>query len=238
MRRSAQAHMNCIDVKNLQRLKNLARFSPERLEKLAHHCTVRTFEKSEIIFDQDEDARWVYLLVAGVVSVSHINSNERQTIVSLLSAGEFFGLDSLVPQKRHPFRCEAFGDCSLGLIKPQAFIESVLGIAYETFLPWYASALDPGHGRYIHCIKGIGLDLRKRIAVELLDLANRFGTTDPRGILIALNLSHELIASIVGGSRQQVTEYLNEFDRAEMISRQGRRIIIDTVKLRKVLENA
>ena len=238
MRRSVQAHMNCIDVKNLQRLKNLARFSPERLEKLAHHCTVRTFEKSEIIFDQDEDARWVYLLVAGVVSVSHININERQTIVSLLSAGEFFGLDSLVPQKRHPFRCEAFGDCSLGLIKPQAFIESVLGVAYETFLPWYGAALDPGHGRYIHCIKGIGLDLRKRISVELLDLADRFGIPDPQGILIALNLSHELIASIVGGSRQQVTEYLNEFDRAEIISRQGRRIIVDTDKLRKVLETA
>lgn len=238
MRPSAHANMNCLDVKNLQRLKNLARFSPERLEKLAHHCTVRTFEKSEIIFDQDEHARWVYLLLAGVVSVSHISINERHTIVSLLSAGEFFGIDSFLPQKRHPFRCEAFEHCSLGLIKPQSFIESLLGIAYETFLPWYAAALDPGHGRYIHCIKGIGLDLRKRIAVELLDLADRFGTTDPRGILIALNLSHELIASIVGGSRQQVTEYLNEFDRAEIISRQGRRIIVDTDKLRKVLENA
>lgn len=230
--------MKCLAVKDLQRLKNLARFSPERLEKLAQHCTVRTFEKSEIIFDQEEDARWVYLLVAGVVSVSHINTNERQTIVSLLSAGEFFGLDSLVFQKRHPFRCEAFEDCSLGLIKPQAFVETLLGTAYETFLPWYAAALDPGHGRYTHCIKGIGLDLRKRIAVELLDLADRFGATDPRGIMIALNLSHELIASIVGGSRQQITEYLNEFDRAEIISRQGRRIIIDKDKLRKVLENA
>ena len=230
--------MSCIDVTSLQRFKNLAGFSPERLEKLAHHCTVRTFEKSEIIFDQDEHARWVYLLASGVVSVSHININERQTIVSLLSAGEFFGLDSLVPQKRHPFRCEAFADCSLGLIKPQALIETLLGIAYETFLPWYVAALNPGNGRYIHCIKGIGLDLRKRIAVELLDLADRFGAADPRGILIALNLSHELIASIVGGSRQQVTEYLNEFDRAEMISRQGRRIIVDTEKLGKVLENA
>jgi CRP-like cAMP-binding protein len=237
MRQSAQVKMSCIDVKNLQRFKNLDRVSPERLEKLAHHCTVRTFEKSEIIFDQDEHARWVYLLLSGVVSVSHSNINERQTVVSLLSAGEFFGLDSLIPHRRHPFRCEAFGDCTLGLIKPQAFVESLLGIDYQTFLPWYVAALDPGHGRYIHCIKGIDLDLRKRIAVELLDLADRFGTTDPQGVLIALNLSHELIASIVGGSRQQVTEYLNEFDRAEMISRQGRRIIVDTDKLRKVLEN-
>jgi CRP-like cAMP-binding protein len=231
-------NMNHIDLKNLQQLKNLAKFSPEQLAKLADHCTVRTFERSEIIFDQDEHARLVYLLLSGVVSVSHINIHQRQTVVSLMSAGEFFGLESLVPQKRHPFRCEAFEDCSVGLIKPQAFIETLLGAAYETFLPWYAAALEPGHGRYIHCIKGIGLSLRSRIAVELLNLADRFGATDPRGISISLNLSHELIASIVGGSRQQVTEYLNEFDRAEVISRQGRRIIVDTDKLRKVLENA
>lgn len=229
--------MNHIDVKNLRQLKNLANFSSGQLEKLADHCTVKTFEKPEIIFDQDEHARMLYLLLSGIVSISFSGSDERQTVVTLISAGEFFGLESLVPNKCHSFRCEAFEDCSVGLIKPQAFIEILLGITYENFLPWYAAVLEPGHSRYIQCIRGIGLDLRRRIAVELLHLAGRFGTTAPGGILIALNLSHELIASIVGGSRQQVTEYLNEFDRAEVISRQGRRIIVDTDKLRKVLEN-
>jgi CRP-like cAMP-binding protein len=54
-------------------------------------------------------------------------------------------------------------------------------------------------------------------ALELLDLGDRFGTANPRGISIALNLSHELLASIVGASRQRVTEYLNELDRERMI---------------------
>jgi signal-transduction protein with cAMP-binding, CBS, and nucleotidyltransferase domain len=81
--------MNCLDVKNLQRLKNLARVSPERLEKLAHHCTVRTFEKSEIIFDQDEHARWVYLLVAGS-SVSLISVSMSGTPLSVYCQRENF----------------------------------------------------------------------------------------------------------------------------------------------------
>jgi hypothetical protein len=54
-------------------------------------------------------------------------------------------------------------------------------------------------------------------ALELLNLDSRFGTADPRGISIALNLSRELLASLVGASRQRVTEYLNAFDRDRMI---------------------
>jgi CRP-like cAMP-binding protein len=72
--------------------------------------------------------------------------------------------------------------------------------------------------------------------MELHNLADRFGAADPRGISIALNLSHELLASLVGSSRQQVTEYLNEFDHDRIVFRDGRRIIIDPEKLQKVLK--
>ena len=41
----------------------------------------------------------------------------------------------------------------------------------------------------------------------------------------------------VGASRQQVTEYLNEFDRGKIILREGRRIIVNPKNLRKVIES-
>ena len=90
---------------------------------------------------------------------------------------------------------------------------------------------------YVHCIKGIGLDLRKRLALELMNLADRFGTADARGITIDVNISHEVLAEIVGASRQQVTEHLNQLDREQCILRDGRRIIINTQKLRPIIES-
>ena len=95
-----------------------------------------------------------------------------------------------------------------------------------------------GRQMYLHCIKGIGLDLRKRLALELVNLADRFGIVDPRGVVIFLQVSHEVLAGLVGASRQQVTEHLNEFDREKIISRDGRRIIIDMHKLRRIVEVA
>jgi CRP/FNR family transcriptional regulator, cyclic AMP receptor protein len=230
--------MNHVTEKDLQQLKNLATFSALQLEQLASNLLIKTFAKNELVFDQAEEARFIYLLLAGVVRVSYISGNERQTIVSLLPAGEFFGIDALTPQAHHAFRCEAFDDCTIGSIRPQTFVEIFLGTPYDNFLRWYTATIHSGRNTYVHCIKGIGLDLRRRLALELLHLADRFGTTDPRGISIALNISHEVLAGIVGASRQQVTEYLNNFDREKIIFREGRRIIVNIERLGKILEGS
>jgi CRP-like cAMP-binding protein len=227
-----------VNAKDLQQLKNLSAFSSTQLEKLASNLSIKTFAKNDIVFDQGQEAKFIYVLLSGVVRVSYINSPERQTIVRLLPAGEFFGMDSLIPQAQHAFRCEAFDDCSIGSVKPQTFVEIFLATPYDNFLRWYSATIHPGRNAYVHCIKGIGLDLRRRLALELLNLADRFGATDPRGISIGLNISHEVLAGIVGASRQQVTEYLNTFDREKIIFRQGRRIIVNLERLGKILEGS
>lgn len=225
-----------VDAKVLTQLKNLSRLSASHLEKLARNLTVRSFKKDEIIFAQDEQARLVYLLISGVVRVSY-NGHERQTIVSLLPPGEFFGLDSLMPKSCHPFRCDAFETSMIGSIKPQVFVETILGTSYDNFLAGFATTLNLSRQSYIHCIRGIALDVRRRMALELSNLADHFGSTDSRGTMITLAISHETLASIVGASRQQVTEYLNEFDREKIIFREGRRIIVNPKSLRKVIDS-
>jgi CRP/FNR family cyclic AMP-dependent transcriptional regulator len=228
--------MNSVTGRFLKQLNDLAAFPLSRLEQLAANMSIRKLKKSELLFDQDEEAKFVYILLSGVVRLSYFNSHDGQTIVSLIPAGEFFGIDSLIPKTSQPFRCEALEDCSVGAIKPQALIETLLGISYDLFLQWYLATMEPGRKMYVHCVKGIGLDLRRRLALELLHLADRFGKRDPRGVIIDLSISHEVLAGLVGASRQQVTEYLNEFDREKIISREGRRIIVKTERLRGALE--
>jgi CRP-like cAMP-binding protein len=225
-----------VDAEVLKQLKNLSRLSASQIDTLARNLTVGTFKKDEIIFDQDEQARLVYLLISGVARVFY-NDYERQTIVSLVPPGEFFGFDSLMPESCHSFRCDAFETSTIGSIKPQVFVETLLGTSYEKFLPGFAATLHLNRQSYVHCIRGIGLDVRRRIALELSHLADQFGSADSRGTLITLAISHETLASIVGASRQQVTEYLNEFDREKIILREGRRIIVNPKNLRKVIES-
>src|SRR5438552_18655870 len=176
------------------------------------------------------------MILSRVVRLSNINSHHKETIVNLLPAGEFFSMDALMPDARHPYKSEAFEEANVGSIRPQIFIETLLGTNYENFLRWYNVTMQSGRKLYIHCIRGIGLDLRRRLAVELLNLADRFGSADPRGTLIDLNISHEVLANIVGASRQQLTQHVNEFDRENVITRDGRRTIVNLTKLQRVIE--
>src|SRR5437660_10539355 len=100
--------MASVNVKNLQQLKNLSSFSLSQLEKFADNLSVRNYRKNEIVYDQDQEAKLVYLVISGAARVSYLNTHENQTIVSLLPARESFRLDSLVQNTHHSVRCEAF----------------------------------------------------------------------------------------------------------------------------------
>ena len=228
--------MNEVHPKKLQQLTNLTGLSAAQLKKLADNLSVETVAKNQIVFDQGDDASLIYLLLSGVAKLSYVGDQERETIVSLLPAGRFFGLDAVIPQSRYGLRCEAFEESTIGSIKPKALIELFTVGSHDAFLRAYIAVFHPTRAAYVHCIKGIGVDVRRRLAMELLNLADRFGATDPRGISITLNLSHELLANLIGSSRQQVTQYLNEFDHDRIIFRNGRRIIIDAEKVHRILK--
>src|SRR5262249_9164989 len=150
-----------MSVKDLQKLKNLASFSAAQLEKLASNLLIKTFNKNDIIFDQDEEAKFIYLSLSGIVRVSYISSHERQTTVNLLPAGEFFGLDSVDQQGRHAFRCEAFDECKIGSIKPQTFINVLLGTPYDIFLRWY-DRIFPDQRFSLERLRAMDADVRLR----------------------------------------------------------------------------
>src|SRR5262245_1389001 len=188
--------MQKITGKALQQSSDLAAFPLAQIERLASYTTLRSLRRNQILFDQDEKAEFVYILLSGVVRLSYF-TDDRETVVALVPAGELFGLDAMVPSARQPFRAVAFESCTVGQIKPRYLIETLLGISYQTYLSWHSSAIVPRWSMHVHCVKGIGLDLRRRLALELLNLAEGFGKRhDGGGVYIDLNISHEILAAI------------------------------------------
>jgi len=65
-------------------------------------------------------------------------------------------------------------------------------------------------------------------------LGEDFGPVEARGIPITFAITQESLVSLVDASRQQVTQYFDEFDREKIILREGRRIIVDPKSLDKI----
>jgi CRP/FNR family cyclic AMP-dependent transcriptional regulator len=222
------------DPRLVRRLRTLDWLSAERIERLARATTMRRVRRHETIFFEGEDAATVYLLLSGVAKLTFLNASER-ILVSLVGPGEIFGVSSLLPTAKRPFRCDAFNDCLVGVTTPEAFVDAALGVPLQdlsrmlevTVGRWWAMLL-----RYTNFL---GLALRERLAGALLELSAKFGADDARGQLLTLKLTHSDLAELVGASRQRITEQLSEFERTGVIIRDGRRLIIAPERLLAVV---
>jgi CRP/FNR family cyclic AMP-dependent transcriptional regulator len=221
--------------KLLRRLQTLAWLSQEQLERLAAATIMRRVNRHETIFFEGEDASSVYLLLSGVAKLTFLSASER-ILVSLVGPGEIFGVSSLLPVAKRPFRCDAFSDCLVGVTSPQAFVDVTLGVRLEDL----SRVLDVTVGRWwgmlLRYTTFLGLALRERLAGALLELGTKFGAEDARGRLLTLKLTHSDLAELVGASRQRITEQLSEFERSGVIIRDGRRLIIVTQQLLAVVQ--
>lgn len=224
------------DPRLVRRLRTLAWIPEAQLERLAGATSTRRVRRHETIFFEGEDATWVYLLLSGVAKLTFLNASER-ILVSLVGPGEIFGVSSLLPTAKRPFRCDAFSDCLVGVASPEIFVDAALGVRLEDL----SRMLDVTVGRWwamlLRYTNFLGLALRERLAGALLELGAKFGAEDARGRLLTLKLTHADLAELVGASRQRITEQLIEFERTGVIIRDGRRLIIVPERLLALVQS-
>jgi CRP/FNR family transcriptional regulator, cyclic AMP receptor protein len=219
-----------VDPKSLTRLKSLAWMRPEQVGRLAANSTALRVRREDPIFMEGEASSRVYILLSGVAKLCYVNRNQR-VLVGFVGPGEVFGLSSLLPQTTRPFRCEAYSDCLVAVVKPEVFVDTVLGVPLERLSLILDATVGRWWGMLVRYANFVGLGLRQRLAGALLELAEKFGVRDSRGTLLTIKLTHADLAELVGASRQRTTEQLNDFERERVIIRDGRRLVIVPEKL-------
>jgi CRP-like cAMP-binding protein len=225
------------DAESLRRLKSLSWLSAVQIERLAASMSVERVKRHQVVFSEGETSNMVYILLSGAARLSFLNRGGERVLVGLIGAGEIFGVSALLGQTRRPFRCDAFSDCWVGAIKSEAFVDTFLGVPFDV----YSHAMEVTVGRWwamlLRYANSVGINLRERLAIMLLELAAKFGVQDARGTILTLRLTHEDLADLVGASRQKVTEHMNMFERQQVIIREGRRLILLPRKLQEIVQS-
>lgn len=222
-----------LNVSTIRRLKAFAWATDQQVERLLSHMSLQHVEKRTTLFNEGVPSDSLYLLVSGVVKLSLRSPDDERVLVSLVAPGELFGITSLMPGMQRAFRSEAFSDCWVGSVRPEAFVTTLLGSPFAKFSAmmegtvgrWFALLY-----RYTHFQSS---SLRQKLALALLELAQKFGVRDARGTLLILQLTHEDLADLVGASRQKVTEHMKELERRQVLLRDGRKLIVRPDRLRE-----
>ena len=197
--------------------------------------TILEFKKGHVIYNQDQPATHLFLVIAGRIKVSRVADHGKQVVVDIYQADEFFGEAALL---RHPDGSEhvsTIEDSRLMAWTALAVEDLVvkrpqLGIALLQLLVERTTDFKAR-------IEILALDtIERRLARALLRLSERFGVMQENDEVTMTPLTHELLAQYVGTSREIVTHYMNSFRKQSYLQYSRKGIVINRVTLHQYLQ--
>jgi CRP/FNR family cyclic AMP-dependent transcriptional regulator len=223
--------MNALDgnKSELEYLKEIPVFSnlPDELLRMIHNHTVeRRFRKGTIIFLEGDKGEGFHYVKSGKVKVLRTSDDGREHIIKILGAGEIFAEVLMFNNMPYPATAVAVEPSCIGMIRNVDLEQLVL--ANNVLALQLIKALSQ---RLIYAqqkIKNLALnDVMSRTVEILLRLSQEQGSKLDSGIIeIALDLSRQDLASLVGTTRETVTRTLSSLKKDKIIDFDGNKIRI------------
>ncbi|HVB79744.1 MAG TPA: Crp/Fnr family transcriptional regulator [Candidatus Binataceae bacterium] len=215
-------------------LKELGGLSSEQLGVLSGQLRVRRFRKRAIIYSAEQLGDTIHIMMSGVARITSVNRKHERVLLEVLGPGDVVCIPTLLPDLRHSLECEAFTECEIGVLSAQALVETV-GLRYDKFFLALKLTMGRWWALLVRQSRYLNQTLEERIAVALLDLADKFGLPDTRGTIINVSMGHRNIAELVSGSRPKVSVCLGRFALEGAVIQEGRRLIVVRDKLNLIL---
>jgi CRP/FNR family transcriptional regulator, cyclic AMP receptor protein len=214
----------------LRQLARLAWLPEDRLKALAAVSKVERVKARATVNIGREIVRFV---LRGAVRIQYTTSTGHRTVISIAGPGEM--LSKLFFKEAPHVRADAVTDCTLLTLPRGPFLEAIIGTSNDTLDKGINVVFGEALALLARYWQTLGDRLVIRLAMVLMDLARKFGVADARGTMINLKLSQNDLAGLVGCSRQQVHALLDTLVRQDLVSRQGRQLIVRLAQLEQLI---
>jgi len=194
---------------------------------LSNSSVVLDFRRRRFVYRAGEPADCLYAIINGRVKLCRIESGtSREAVIDILPEGSLFGESALYSTAgQRANSAVAYENSRLLRIHVADFKR---GMAEDDRLHDYTfrligQRLDHAERR----LADFALNaIPARLDRLLAEFSDRYGVSEPEGVLIDIPLPHREIASIVGSTRESVTVRLNAMRREGTIEFVNRRILI------------
>lgn len=181
--------------------------------------TVADYKKNQVIFCQGEPAEAVFYILKGRVKLTVLSHKGKEAVVGLPDEGQFFGESCLNGCALRGATTVALSDCTITAV-PKKTMLSMLR-EEPAFSELFTSYLLARNSRIEEdLIDQLFNTSEKRLARLLVLLASsgKDGTSRP----VAVELSQETLAEMIGTTRSRVSFFMNKFRRLGFVSYNGR----------------
>lgn len=210
----AKPKVASVDTEEIAQIPFLQSASSRALKKLAASTKLVEYPTGALIFQQKSLPTEVLVVKEGSVRIFFEAPDGTEDELRTLGPGRIIGELGVLAGARRTASAEAIEPTELWSFKRDAFAEiytSEPGVAIEVARTMAPYLLDNDQV----ATDLLGLDLKGRVAKRLLSVAGYLKGSDAP--MAALPLTTEEIAMMAGGTEADVTQILNEFERAGLI---------------------
>jgi CRP/FNR family cyclic AMP-dependent transcriptional regulator len=225
--------MASLDLDTLASIPLFSGLSQENLTRLADHLCPQTVPAGRDIMRSEQPGEAVYVVQWGTLKIHAEQPDGRDVVLALLGPGQTVGEMSVVDRQGRSASVTALEESLLLRMGRVAFLDCL------TTMPGLAMNLMRILSSRLRLADATiqslaALDIRGRVARQILALAQEYGRLTDDGIVIPLSLTQSDLADIVGASRVRVNQVLMEYKQSGYISDDGRHHV--TIRNREALE--
>jgi CRP-like cAMP-binding protein len=224
-----------IDAASIRRVPLFRDFGDDEIEAVTATVTDRRYGKHQFIVREGDPGDTFFILVKGSVSVCRIAPDGRETILSILKEGDFFGEMSMFDSSLRSASIKTLTEVEVGAIRQADFV-----ILLDRN-PRIGRSLVIALSERLRAANALiaattSQDIRARLASLLLNLGDQFGEQVDNGTRITLRLTNQEMANMIGTTRETVNRTLNRFWDDKLVDmRTAHVVIVEPARLRALI---
>lgn len=219
-------------LKKIALLKGLPQRQLKRVQALTQTRDVRA---GAMIFDKDQAADCLFLVVSGRVKIFSLSGGRKRKIFAYLGPGTCFGEMALLVDRGRSVSAQAVEDCRLLTLHKKDFQRLLRSDARlcHALLRVLAERLYRADEEIESLLFR---NILGRVAKTLEELSRGHGRSGAGGTVIAQRLTHQDLADMVGTTREPLSRALALLKRGGIVDgRRGELVIRDPAKLQDLI---
>jgi CRP/FNR family transcriptional regulator, cyclic AMP receptor protein len=190
-----------------------------------------SFSNGQTVYQPSDPATDLFLMESGEIRLFQTVADGRRSLLSILGAGELFGLSALGRLSVYGNLAVSVGDSQVRAVPADRLHDALLshgGLAIH-FVEILAHQL---HDVWTEGSELFSEDCRLRLIRKLVGFANS-PAAQPVPAGVELRMTHAQLAQAIGAARETVSICLMELRRENLVETRRNRVIYDPERLRQ-----
>lgn len=197
----------------------------DTLVRLAESMQLNEVRRRQVVYLPGDPGAAVYFVNGGRVKISKVTRDGKELTLDYRGPGEIFGELCLIDGGPREEMAEAMENALITEVERGVFErivqrEGIVGYRLTKILAQRRREVENKIENLVF------KDVNAKLAELLLRLGTEYGVDDARGVLVALKITHQEMANLIGSTRETVSLTLSQFKKNGLIQTEGRKMIL------------